>query len=375
MIRYAWGVKNNTTGITYTSSVLSFSFTNGRQSYLDNYNAGALVLTIKNQANESAGFNFNDQIYLIDPAGLFRYTFYVVEVTYSDYPGNTGLSTASITCQDSLGLMGRLQMNEFVVSAGDTMNQFLQTAAVPGFVSGKPNLGTSGASGSLCSAATYNGSVLNFWNLLINTERGLLDVSGGNLVFFISRSGIPSGLSPVSFGRTADASTIAYQSFERINLGLDLMNQVQTEPAGLDVQQATNLASVSVYGAQGFTVSTVDATTSQALNLAQWLASTLSDTNKQRFVVTFSDVMQSVTTTVFTRFIERLTTHEPIPLSYRVPGEATDTIVNVIAEGVNVSATRSETTITAYLTPLTYYDYFTLDDAVLGILDTSRVSF
>ena len=374
MIRYAWGIKNDTTGVTYTSSVLSFSFTNGRQGYLDTYNAGAIVLTIKNQANESAGFNFGDEVQLLEPTGDLAYSFYVVEVTYSDYPGNTGMSTASIICQDALGLMGRLQMNDFAITADDTQNQFTQVTSVDGFIAARPILITSGATGSLCSAGTYSGSVLNFWNLLINTERGLLGVSEG-AVIFNTRSGIPTGLSPVSFARTAEALKIGYQSFERINLGLDFMNQVQTEPEGLAVQQATNPTSVATYGAQGFTVSTVDATTSQALDLAQWLASTLSDIDKQRFVVTFTDVMQSVTTTRFADFLLDLSNHSPIQLAYRVPGDASDTVVNVIAEGINVSATPSETTITAFLTPLTYYDYFTLNSAVLGVLDSSRVGF
>ena len=84
MNRYAWGIKNTTTNVTWTSSVLSFSFTNGRQSYLDNYNAGALTLTIKNQANESAGFTFGDQIAVLNPAGVSVVMFYVVEVAYND---------------------------------------------------------------------------------------------------------------------------------------------------------------------------------------------------------------------------------------------------------------------------------------------------
>lgn len=376
MIRYAWGVKNNTTATTYTSSVLSFSFTNGRQSYLDNYNAGALVLTIKNQANESAGFTFGDQIQLLDPTGTAQFVFYVVEVAYSDYPGNVGLSTATITCQDALGLMGRLQMNSFAITAAIASAQFTQTTSVPGRVASRPLQTVVGAGGSSCSAGTYDGSILNLWNLLINTERGLLGV-GNNTVSFIARSGVNSAtLNTISFGRTAGASTIAYDSFERINLGLDLMNQVQTQPAGLTEQQATNAASVTTYGAQGFTVSTVDANEPQALGLAGWLANTLSDTTKQRFVLTFTDLMQSVSVANFTTFLNRIAlTKSPTNLTFRVPGAGSDTTTTVIVEGFNVSATPAETTITAFLTPLTYYQFFTLNSATLGILNTSRVGF
>ena len=376
MARYAWGIKNITTNVTWTSSVLSFNFTNGRQSYLDTYNAGALVLTIKNQADESAGFTFGDVINLLSPTGAFQYRFYVVEVGYNDYNGNTGLSTATITCQDALGLMGRLQMNQFAVTAGFAGQQFADTQLVPGFKTNQPRLGWVGSGyGSLCSAATYSGSLLNFYNLLVNTERTFLRIWQEELTFF-SRNAIGVfGVSSFALGRTAGASTVGYSNFERINLGLDLMNQVQTQPAGLATQQATNAASVTAYGAQGFTVSTVDANTTQALGLAEWLANTLSETTKQRFEISFTDVMQTMTTANFQTFVNNIAQKTAFNLTYRVPGAVSDTTVAVICEGFNVSATPEQTTFTAYLTPLTYYQFFTLDSTTLGILDTSRLGW
>jgi len=374
MIRYAWGIKNQTTNVTHTSSVLSFTFSNGRQNYLDNYNSGALVLTIKNQANESAGFNFNDRIDLLSPVGDLLFSFYVVQVAYNDYPGNTGLSTATITCQDGLGLMGRLQMNNYSFSANQSSFQFAATSSVPGVVFGKPSIAAD-LGGSNCSASTNNGSILNFWNVLVNTERGVLLVFE-NIVRFTTRSGVNSlGINSFDLTNVVSASDITYQSFERINLGLDLMNQVQTQPAGLATQQATNAASVATYGAQGFTTSTVDATTTQALGLAEWLANTLSDINKQRYVVTFTDVMQSVSVSDFTSFINNMAYKSQTNLIFRVPGAGSDSTALVITEGFSVTATPSQTTITAYLTPLTYYQFFTLNSSTLGILDTSRLGW
>lgn len=375
MIRYAWGIKNETTGVTHTSSVLSFTFNNGRQSYLDTYNAGALVLTIKNQANESAGFTFNDRISLLDPTGFSRFSFYVVEVAYSDYPGNTGLSTATIVCQDSLGLMGRLQMNSFAITAASSGSQFSQVGSVPGYVATKPTRAVGGNSGSSCSAGTYSGSVLNFWNLLVNTERTVLAVEQQQVKFFF-RDGIANGgSSTMALGRTGNSTTVAYKTFERINLGLDLINQAQVTPAGLATQQATNAASVATYGAQGFTVSTVDATATQGLGLAQWLANTLSDTSKQRFVVSFNDLMQTTSTDNFTTFISTACAKLPLNLTYRVPGAGSDTTVKVLIEGFSVSATPTDTSMTVYCTPLTYYQFFILNSANLGVLGTSRLGW
>jgi hypothetical protein len=157
--------------------------------------------------------------------------------------------------------MGRLQMNQFAVTADFAGEQFGDTQLVPGFKTNQPRLGWVGSDGSLCSAATYSGSLLNFYNLLVNTERTFLRIWQEELTFF-SRNAIGVfGVSSFALGRTAGALTVGYSNFERINLGLEYMNQVQTQPAGLATQQATNAASVTAYGAQGFTVSTVDANT------------------------------------------------------------------------------------------------------------------
>jgi hypothetical protein len=374
MPKFAWKVRNTSTSTEVTSSVLSLSFNNGRQDYLDNYNAGALVLTIKNQANESAGFTFGDAIDLqtVGPTNMYR--FYVVEVAYNDYPGNTGLSTATITCQDGLGVLGRLQMNAYSISAGASTAQFTSASSVPGRRSVNPTMVASGTGGA-CSAGVYSGSVLNFINLLVNTERTVLSMTENQVAFYARDQIALLPIASANYGRTASASTIAYDSFERINLGLNLMNQVQVQPAGLATQEATNATSVGAYGANGFTVSTVDATTTTALGLAEWLANTLSDTNKQRFVIQFTDVMQPAGSPDFYGVVMNLGGKKPTNLTYRVPGAASDTTVQVIPEGFNVVATPTQTTVTVYFTPLTYYQFFTLDSATLGILDTSRLGW
>ena len=141
------------------------------------------------------------------------------------------------------------------------------------------------------------------------------------------------------------------------------------------VKTQTVGTAVSSYGAQGFTVSTVDSTTTQALGLAEWLANTLSDVTKQRFVVTFTDSAQSLSDANFSLFLYNISQKLPTNLTYRVPGSGSDTTEKVICEGISVSANPSETTITAYLTPLTYYQFFTLDSTNLGILDTSRLGW
>jgi disulfide oxidoreductase YuzD len=378
MSRYPWQIVNESTGNNYTTDVLSLSFNVGRQAYLDTYNTCFLNLTIKNDTNQSSNFNYGDLIYLkYDPVvgpDNNLYGFYVSEISYSDYPGNTGLSTATIRCQDGLGLMGRLQMDNFAVTAGTTGDQFDQLDLVPGKLPNRPGLVSTTSLGSLCSSANYYGSVLNFINLLVNTERALLAHSE-NYYTFITRLEFAGKQLGGYFDRTASATSIGYERFERINLGLDLINQAQTQPAGLADQQATNTTSVNSYGAQGITISTVDANTTQALGLAEWVANTLSDLTKQRFVLTFTDVAQTMTEADFSLFVESLGNCNRYYVNYLVPGDSSETSVQTICEGFNVSATPSQTVFTVYLTPLTYYQFFTLDSDVLGILGGGGLTY
>ena len=376
MPREAWIIKNETTTVVETANVLSFSLSNRRQSYLQTYNAGYLTLTIKNDTNQSAGFTINDKIGLRTSDGVLAASYWVMEVSYTDTKGSTGAgSTATVVCQDAFGRVGRIIMENYNIAQGLTGTQFTGLASVPGYLWNEPSLAAFSTSSTASASPTTNGSLLNYINLLINTERGMIQSAGNNLSFLgrahINTLGVPFW----SIGRTAGGTTIAYSGFERINLGLDFMNQVQVQPAGLDTQSATNAASVALYGANGFTVSTVDATEVQALGLANWLANLLADQTKQRFIVEFTDKMQSMSAAFLADIAGQTFWAGTYDFTYRVPGAGVDTVVRVILEGGEISATPSQTTFRWYLTPLTYYQFFTLDSATLGILDTSRLGW
>jgi hypothetical protein len=58
-----------------------------------------------------------------------------------------------------------------------------------------------------------------------------------------------------------------------------------------------------------------------------------------------------------------------------VPGAGSDTTVQVVIEGIGINATPERTDFDIYLSPLTLYQFFTLDSTTLGILDTSRLGW
>lgn len=380
MNRFAWTVYNQTTAVDQTSNVISFNMFVGRRAYLDNYSGGNLVLTIKNQNNQAAGFTVYDQIRLKRSDGSRFYSFWVSSVDYSDYPGNTGFSTATITCQDLFGILGRTQFNNFVMSEALISTAWAGLQLAPGINSSVQMSALNTA--SVTAAQTVSGSVLNTANLLVTTERGLVrqaligmaDVT--NRFELYGRADFKNWTtSSYGFTRTTGASSIAYQQFDRIGLGLDFMNQVQVTGPSLATQQATNATSVTAYGAAGFTVSSYDYTTGQALGHAQWLANMLSDPAKLRFAVTFTDLQQATTLTAFNAFIQDLSDRKTFNLTYRVPGSGSDTTVQTVMEGISVSADPAQSTFTVYLSALVFYQFFTLDSTTNGVLDTSRLSW
>jgi hypothetical protein len=363
--------------IDVTSSVMSFSYTQGRQNYLDQYSGGTLTMTLKNQDNIAQYFIFNSTWELIDDiATSAAQTFWCQDVTFNDYPGNTGLSTITVSLVDVLARNGRNVVANVALTQKITTQQLEDLWETPAYKIG--NVDYSGGS-STAAAITYSGSMLNYLNLITQTEKGLLYLFG-DVVLLVGRNRVAgSFFGGYSFTRNAPtASAISYSGIDHDLAGLNFMNNVTTSPNGLASQTATNSTSVTAYGNAEQTVSTVDATTTQALGLAQWLSSSQSDPDAQKWSISFQDIPQNATALgrFLVSFYGLLGYENRVwNLVYRVPGAGSDTTVQVAIEGVSVNARPEQTLFTVYFSPLTYYQFFTLNSSTLGILDTSRLGW
>lgn len=156
------------------------------------------------------------------------------------------------------------------------------------------------------------------------------------------------------------------------------MNNVTVNPNGLASQTATNSTSLTAYGNAAQSVSTVDATTTQALGLAGWLSQSQADPETQTWSIGFRDISQDQTITE--RFVETIMNsigsgRRLWNLVYLVPGAGSDTTLVVAIEGVTINATPEKTDFVVYFSPATYYQFFTLNSSTLGILDTSRLGW
>jgi hypothetical protein len=368
MARYAWGIKNITTNVTWTSSVLSFNFTNGRQSYLDNYSAGASYIDNKQSTNfETAGFNFGENRFVksdfMGSGNAIFSDFWVQKITYNDYPGNTGLSTATFTCVDWISRAGRINTNNLVIAQADCDDQltYFETAGILPADMGVIAYG----SGSIASGTTYTGTVNNYLNFLVTTERGYCFVQQG-LIYFIGRTFV-SSLAPIAttIGRTASDTQIAYQQLERIANGFEFINTATVSPNGLASQTSTNTTSVSTYGPAFYSSSTVDYTTTQASGNADWIVNNFGDPTAERFFCSFTDLAQNGTA-LYSWLAECFDgNNRTVTFKYRQPGDVSDLSENVVMEGYTINVTPEQTTFDLSFSPLTYYQFFTLNSSLL----------
>jgi hypothetical protein len=378
MPKITWQVEVDVVDITNT--ILSMNITQGREKYLDNYSGGVCTFTINNANDVASTFSYGSEVYVTgETAGIstnngFLCIYWIQEIVFNDYPGNTGLNTATITAVDWVSRSGRVTANNLILAQNNTgfqLKLFEQSNMGPL----PPDMSTTSFGGSSTAAAiTYTGTVNNYLNLLQATERGYV-VLRGSILFWIPRSEI-SNLAPITatLGRTTSSSQIAYQTFERIQNGVQFINTATVSPNGLASQTSTNASSVSTYGPAFYSSSTVDFNTTQASGNADWIVNNFSDPASLRFACSFSDVAQN--STALDLWLQECwgTYNRTINLVYQVPGGSSVT-TPVVMEGASINVTPESTQFAMTFSPLQYYQFFTLDSSVLGILDTSRLGW
>lgn len=373
MTQIAWKFKYGTgSGTEFTSSVISWSAFTGRHNYLDQYAGGQMSITIKNQSNLAASLT-RGTIVWVEGANAFGLYGKVNSIQFSDYPGNTGISTATIIVNDALAQAGRVNLTDFTgyVTALSTV----QATATNGY-GFKVDVTANGTGSTTVSTSTsYYGTMLNRLNLLNNSERGQMGAPL-NGVWFTARKMITSTPTYTLTRNSQGANQISYNNFRRIQAGDNFLNYatVITDlyPLGLN---GYNVASINAWGRIGYSTTTVIQSGFQALDQAFWLANSQCDPTTLRFEVDFSTSNNSNPAPLENLLYNVQTNASAVYLVYRIPGASSDTTTVAIMEGIQVTANPAETQFTVYLSPQDYYQYFTLNSDTFGILDTSRLGW
>jgi len=372
LLSQAWnGIANNSTSTaTWLDTIpavqnkdTSFSVTKGRQQVQDPFRASTATVTGLDISQVSAlniGDTFIIRTNTINGAPIVYDVFngFIADVSLK-YDFTTGGDSWTIQAEDALALAGRTVTSESW-AAGDTTYTAATKAAIgSGIYVGNGNIT---ATSTVSAQTLSNSNLLNVINELAATEQARLWATGSSVVFQ-SRAGQGSGgnLANFSDGTLTVPFPIKYDTITFRSRADSFYTKVITEPVGLAAQTAGT-------GTRTFTFQTYDETETQASDLADYVLGTL-------------EVSQGVPSTL-SFLMEQGASASAMFLSiFGNSGAYTATVVlrgtqyNLLVEGATISANPSQTRCTLSLSSPDAAVSFILDNAVLGVLDTSKLGF
>ena len=364
MAKLTWVLYNSDASIDFTSSVKYFTYNQGRRSVLDNYGGGTATITMKNDAGQVAGaFILYRQKILIKCEGTDAFIGWVQGIDYNDTPTGAA-STATITLCDAMVLAGQQ------IASGQVMTSYtLQVEEIGDLQFYPENINQLWPSDPI-QLTTYTGDWASRLNEIVASDRGRF------MMFFGLYNYIPLDAMYIyndttfTFGRTASASVIAYSSLDRVKA---IGNQTYVNQVVFDngtPQTATASIQAALVGTSAITVQTINLGLTGSMNRATWIANSMADAEQQSFAITCTDIAQTTTA----KLASLLTFNANCLLAYTPPGGVT-TSEWVSVEGLTVRGFIDHTEIDFNLPSFTYYRIFTLNDAVMGVLDSSRLGY
>jgi len=367
MARYEWQAVLNATNVPL-DDVQSISITKGRQQVQDPFKAGVATITGRNPQNLPT-LNIGEELYIqcLGPSfGSFVY-FGVVSDLRIKYGEVANIDTWTLELEDALALAGRATTtSNYSWAAGIRTDEaaFLagQNAGI-GVSDVYTTLTYISEGQSFVSAQSLpNANLMQVLNQLAATEQGRL-VQSGYDVGFINRSDLGKGGFEVSFSDGSLAATYPVTHFNSLDfrsLSDSYFNHVVVEPVGLASQQSGT-------GDASFVMSTYDQTTAQAQSLAAYVLQTL-------------DVNEPVPSAVAA--ISEIQTNNSMIDAARSAGmgKKAELILrgsryNVFVEGCSISATPEQTRISYNLISSDAQNFFILNNANFGVLNTNKLGF
>jgi len=368
MAKIAWTFTNASASVDFSSIVTNFSYTHGRSSNLSDYSGGYASITVNNATGQAAAnsLTWGQQI-KIQSGGNDLFVGWVGAVDFTDMPNTGSGSTATITVNDQMYFAGQqLAVNQALASEEYQIQEI-------GFLLTKGGITQFDFTAACRGSLDYSGSYATRINQIIASDRGkFFFTTGGYYNYTPLRYMSNRTTTSYTFGRTSSASVISYSSFDRFAAGSNqnFVNQAAVTPESLATQTGKSNPSITLYGAMGIDIATLNTTTTVGKDIANWVALTMDKPNELSFSISILDIAQTATTNL----VSFLTDEQIVQLNYTPPG-GVSTDIWVTAEQITVTGDYNQTQIDIVFSPLTYYNSFTLNSDVFGILDTSALGF
>lgn len=366
MPKLTWKIVNHTqTDLNITQYVMSLNFTQGRPTPVAPYSGNSASITMKSYGGLETYVSINDEIYMYSTAtGASEKLLFVGRVisrVFDDNPGDGVNSTMTVSLNDAMLQAGQANFqNQSLVSVNDQIEEIgvlLPQAIFTQFLN-DTNMST----------GTFTTNANQRVNEIIAGDRGVVANENGNFLYYP-----PSQFQNIidtnfTIGRTVGFPQIAYQDLVRVEAASNSVFYTQATITGTSGTVTKTSTASTTYGVKTFTATT--AQNNRVTQTAEWYANTFSDPKTVMLNIRFNDVGQSTTPLQLlnnffsdTKFVE---------VRYTPPG-GTAITGYFWPEQITFNATVDKTDISMIMSPLTYYNNFTLNSTVFGVLDTSRL--
>jgi hypothetical protein len=290
-----------------------------------------------------------------------------------DYGFVEDMDTVTISCEGLQADWGRAQLNAFSLVQDTTDEQILDVGTQVGL-----NVAQF-AGRSIASAQTYTGNALDLVNTITRTEEARMYAGQTTAAFKSAETlwwfgrnklGLNTTYNFSDGTGTTDIRDMKYEAIRFRSSADNFYNQVTITPLSVAAQVAGGVTT-PIFGLQK---NTVDYSTGQADDHAEWLLANFSSKNSTLAELTFTDVQQGPIA-------------YPVPFNTNVIGllqgaiNSTGTIhfrgdaFNVVYEGIQISATPEQTRVTVFMSGQDNNAYLILNDAIYGKLDENKLGF
>lgn len=352
MTNASWNVAVNSLTI---DGVQSVTINYGRKNLTDAFRAGNVTVTgidPDSLPTIRVGDSMTVTMTYRSVSVAFQYQVRDLRIDYGIVPNQ---DVWELIGEDSLAFVGRA-IADVSWSAG--ANSYTTAVAVANAVGVTLVNPTALSSSSTLSAQTLNdANILSVLQKLANTDNAILDAAGFNIAW-LPRNW-QSVVAPY-YNLTDDGTgtkPIVFSGLSFSALADSGVTQVVVRPVGLADQSAGS-------GTNAYELETYNASTSDALSLAQYLLGSLSVDEPVPF-----QVSSSVNAQTNNGIMDTLTVGTGVNVTFR--GSTYKSLVL----GVTISANPSQTRVTWDLVSSEFYRFLTLNDATLGKLDENKLGW
>jgi len=369
--------------VDLTSMVQSVSITRGRNREMEQFNGGTAQMQIYDPTRILDPLNTASIYYpyvaprqpvQILAGGVIIYTGFVTDWDLN-YGYTTSANVTTVACADAFTVLANQSMNAVTPSAESSSARVAFVLTRPEVVYQGPYSVGTGSSTLGAFAITAGTNVLTYLQNVATSEQGYLFISSNGTLTFTGRSAVLNPVSSIAFVDTGSGG-IPYMSLMNQYGDELLYNYVQTQSPADPANPSTtsDATSISLYQAQQYTkLDLLNSTVAEVAALGNYVLGKYKNP-VLRFTGVTVQLAALSTADQTTALSTDLTRIASVQKSYSVgtPASVTQTL---IVSGIKHSITPGSHVVEYTFESTTQGAFFTLDDAIFGILDTNLLAF